>query len=69
MPQLSKKQIERQDYVDNQVYVLIQNLLPTGKHIDWNIEMIGSVRDAIFEQLADRKVVVNEMSFYPYLKQ
>ena len=44
---LTKKQIERQDFVDNQIFELIQKLLPSSKQIDWDIEAIGAVRDAI----------------------
>jgi len=38
MTGLTKKQIERQDFVDNEIYELVQTLNPSGQVIDWNIE-------------------------------
>ena len=64
---LTKSQIERQDFVDNQIFELIQQLLPPSRQIDWDIEVIGAIRDAISEQLVDKKLM-SEMQFYPYLK-
>ena len=68
MPRLTKKQIERQDFVDNQIVELIQKLLPASKMIDWDIEAIGAIRDAIRAQVVDKKGVTSEAKFYPYLK-
>lgn len=65
--ELTKRQIERQDFVDNQIFELLQNIIPQSKKIDWNIEIIGAVRDAIVEQVVDQKFM-SEMKFYPYLK-
>lgn len=65
MIQLTKKQIERQDYVDNQIFELIQKLLPPSKKMYWNIEIIGIVRDAIQEQIVDKQKIMNERRFYP----
>lgn len=66
--QLTKQQIERQDFVDNQIFELIQKLIPTSKKPEWDIEMIGAVRDAIGTQIIDRKKIVKEKQFYPYIK-
>ena len=65
MIQLTKKQIERQDYVDNQIFDLIQKLLPPLKKMDWDIETIGIVRDAIQEQVVDKQKIMSERQFYP----
>ena len=35
----------RQDHVDNAIFELLQSLNPTKKPIEWNIEMIGEIRD------------------------
>ena len=40
MAQLTEKQIKRQDFVDNEIFELIQRLAPSAK-IDWDIEMIA----------------------------
>lgn len=67
MPDLSKQQIKRQDFVDNQIFELIQKLLPQSEQIKWNIEMIGAIRDAISGQIINKKLM-SEAQFYPYLK-
>ena len=67
MAQLTKKQIRRQDFVDNEVFELIHRLAPSVK-IKWNIEMIGNVRDSIRIQLVDKRKLMSESRFYPYLK-
>ena len=68
MAQLTKRQINRQDFVDNQMFELIQKLLPPSKQIDWNVEVIGAVRDTIREQIVDKQKIVSEEQFYPYLE-
>ena len=68
MAQLTKRQINRQDFVDNQIFELIQKLLPPLKQIDWNVEVIGAVRDTIREQIVDKQKIVSEEQFYPYLE-
>ena len=65
---LSKKQIERQDFVDNSIFELLQSLNPTEKHFDWDIEMIGSIRDIIKARIIE-KTNCSEQEFYPYIKQ
>lgn len=67
MAQLTEKQIKRQDFVDNEVFELIQRLAPAAK-IKWDIEMIGSVRNSIQIQLVDKQKLMSEAKFYPYLK-
>lgn len=67
MPQLTAKQIKRQDLVDNEIFGLIQRLAPNAK-ISWDIEMIGNVRDLIQRQVVDKGNFTREAKFYPYLK-
>jgi len=65
---LTKQQLERQDFVDNKVFELINSLLPSSKHIDWDIELIGNVREALRKEISQKLKVMNEMQFYPYIK-
>lgn len=65
MPKLTKQQIERQDFVDNQIFELMQKLLPPSKQIDWDIEAIGEIRDAIRKQIVDKQKLMSELKFYP----
>lgn len=67
MAQLTERQIKRQDFVDNQIFELIQSILPPSKKMEWDIEIIGTVRDVIREQVCD-KFSISEMRFYPYIK-
>jgi predicted membrane GTPase involved in stress response len=66
--ELTNKQIARQDYVDNSIFDLLQSLNSTDKKIDWDIEMIGQVRDSI-KHLFVNKNIYTEQEFYPYLEQ
>lgn len=67
MKTLTKHQIEKQDFIDNQIFELVRKILPSSKQIDWDIEIIGAIRDTIGEQIIDKKLM-SEMQFYPYLK-
>lgn len=66
--ELSDRQLRRQDLVDNAIFTLLQRLNPTNKPIDWNIEMIGEIRDNIRYWLVERLKICEEMAFYPYIE-
>lgn len=67
MKELTDKQIDRQDFVDNAVYQLIQKVNPTDIFIEWDIEVIGEIRDVIREWIVERMKITDEQKFYPYL--
>ena len=67
MPELTDKQLERQDFVDNQIFQLLNDLNPSGKELEWDIEMIGDVRERIRVWLVDNLDITDEMKFYPYI--
>ena len=62
--ELTEQQIERQDFVDNAIFDLINELIPSDKEMEWDIEAIGAVRDAIQLQLVERGFCT-ELQFYP----
>lgn len=66
--ELTKQQIERQDFVDNAIFNLINELIPSDKEMEWNIEFIGVVRDAIQTRLVE-KGICSEQEFYPYIEE
>jgi hypothetical protein len=68
MKELTNKQIQRQDFVDNAIFDLIQSLNTTDKAINWDIEMIGEIRDVIAEWMIERLNITDEQNFYPYLE-
>ena len=65
MREFTKKEILRQDFVDNEVFDLINKLLSPTASIDWDIEIIGNVRDAIRREVTDRQIM-SEQELYPY---
>ena len=65
MENLNEDQIRRQDFVDNKIYELVNQLVPSEKKIGWNIEMIGDIRDTIQHWLVDKYGLVDELEFYP----
>jgi len=65
MQNFTEDQIKRQDFVDNQIYELAKRLIPSRREIEWDIEMIGDIRDTIQHWLVDRYKIVDELEFYP----
>jgi len=63
MQNLSENQIKRQDFVDNQIYDLVERLIPSKGETEWNIEMIGDIRDTIQHWLVDKYKIVDELEF------
>jgi hypothetical protein len=54
----------RQDFVDNAIFALIQEINPTNKSISWDIEMIGNIRDIIVDEV-QKRLQVTEFEIYP----
>jgi len=65
MENLYEDQIKRQDFVDNKIYELVNQLVPSEKKIGWNIEMIGDIRDTIQHWLVDKYKILDELEYYP----
>jgi len=66
--ELNEKQIERQDFVDNSIFELLQILNPTNKYFDWDIEMIADIKDAIQIYMID-KTGCSKQEFYSYIEE
>ena len=66
--ELTKQQIERQDFVDNMIFRMINELTPSGKEIEWDIELIANIRDVIQSELV-KKGVCSDQVFYPYIDE
>lgn len=69
MKTLTSKELERQDFVDGEIFELINTISPTSETVDWNIEMIADVRDRIRFWLVDYYAVIVEQDFYPYIPE
>jgi len=59
---LTDDQIERQDYVDQAIYNLLGEV--AGKEIEWDMALIGAVRDCIGDEFEARGIVAWK-DFYP----
>ncbi len=68
MKTLTDKQLQRQDFVDNAVFDLIQQVNPTKKKIKWNIEFIAYVRDSLESLFVERMKICDKQKFYPSIK-
>ncbi len=66
---LTQQQIAQQDIVDNAIFSLIRSVNPSNKEIEWNIEMIGEIRDVVKEWLVDKLSLTTEQEFYPYIEE
>jgi hypothetical protein len=66
--ELTDQQISRQDFVDNAIHDLINELIPSDKEMEWDIEVIGEVRDVIQAMLVGRGICT-EQEFYPYIEE
>lgn len=66
---LTQQQIAQQDFVDNTIFDLILSVNPTDKEINWDIEMIGEIRDVLKEWLVDKLDITTEQEFYPYSEE
>ena len=67
---LLKKQLERQDYVDNKIHTFL-NRITDGiiPEPQWDIEVIGNIRDAIIAELKAKNLLTEEaeQEFYPFI--
>lgn len=66
MSELKREQIQRQDFVDNAIHDLMNEVNPREDPIPWDIEMIASVREALRQVIVERLRLCDEMTFYPY---
>ncbi|MBI3193383.1 MAG: hypothetical protein HYZ34_02825 [Ignavibacteriae bacterium] len=65
MNTLTSEQLARQDFVDNQIFTLLQMLNPSNHVLNWNIEMIAEVRDEIESWFIDKMKLTTPEEFYP----
>lgn len=65
--ELTGAQTDRLDCVDNAIHALL-NDLAMGQEIEWDIELISIVREAVQEVIVDKLHLMTEMEFYPYIE-
>lgn len=64
--ELTDIQIKRQDFVDNSIFQLLADVNPSIQTLDWDIEVIGQIRDIINNYFVS-KGICTEQDFYPFL--
>jgi hypothetical protein len=68
MGEITDAETERIDFIHNEIIELINTLNPTGKTIDYDINMIQEVADLIEEHLV-AKGICTAMEFMPYREE
>jgi hypothetical protein len=63
MNELTDDQLRRQEDVDQAIWIRLAEL--AEKPIEWDIELIGAVRDAIGREFEQRGIM-SPMDFYPH---
>ena len=69
MNDLTREQLQRQDFVDNSIFELMQSLISSGQELAWDIDMVGEIRDCIETWLVERLEIQDSQSFYPHIRE
>ena len=54
--ELTKEQIERQDFVDNATFNFINSIIPNENQIQWDIDSIAQVREKVWDVIKFRNI-------------
>lgn len=68
MTELTKEDLLRQDEVDNAIHNLLRYLSMGKVDVKWDIDDIGTVREAVKKVIVGKLHVMTEMEFYPYVE-
>lgn len=63
--ELTDEELERIDLLHNETYDFINRILPGGREIGWDLNLIDNVIEAVWNGIKDWNVCT-EMEFYPY---
>ena len=66
--ELTKEQIERQDFVDNATFNFINSIIPNENQIQWDIDSIAQVREKVWDVIKFRNIC-SEQDFYPFIEE
>ena len=68
MPQeLTKREVEQQDKVDNAIHALLIELAPAGVELEWDISVISEIRENIVEHFKKTVPDFKEREFYAWI--
>ena len=63
--ELTDGEMDRIDRIQNLTYRYINDMLPDGREIGWDLDLIDRVIEAVWKEIEDKNVCT-EMEFYPY---
>lgn len=63
--ELTDEEMERIDHIQHLTYDYILKMLPDGKAVEWDLDLIDEVIEAVWEAIKDRDICT-EGQFYPY---
>ena len=63
--ELTDKEMDRIDHIQQLTYDYILEMLPDGKAVEYDLDMIDDVIEAVWGAIKDREICT-EMEFYPY---
>ncbi|GAH68344.1 unnamed protein product [marine sediment metagenome] len=66
MPELTERQTEQLDEVDNACHDLLCKL--AGKNVDWDMEHIGEIAEVVEDIICNKLGLMTEMEFRPYIE-
>jgi len=65
--ELTNKEMERLDFVDNTIHQMICEL--AGREIEWDTEAIGDISDIVEELVCDKLKIMPDYEFAPYIEE
>lgn len=65
---LSKKDFQRQDLVDNAIFNMLLEVIPPSKSIEWDMEVIASIREEVEYWIVEHLKFCTDYEFYPYME-
>lgn len=63
MTELTKKQLEQMDFVDNTIFEMLKEVMGCPD-LEWDIETISNIRDEIIRKYYPNEE--DEFNFYPF---
>ncbi len=66
---LTREQIQRQEFVDNEIVSMLNTLTTSQVRIEYEPRMIFEIREVIMDWLVNKLELEDEMSFYPYVEE
>lgn len=63
--ELTDEEMARIDHIQNETYNYLRRMMPEGKEIGWDLNLIHEVIEDVWDRIKDLGICT-EMEFYPY---